>query len=152
MVDDYELLPHEELERLRREVEHLKKNPYSGNKKNQNLLDSMDSLTSSINRLIAIFEGTQEGLIKEYKDASPTKLLVKISEENAKIAEGIVAVAEMLKGDRPMQSRRPMTSNMPPPPTRSSEQMPSPPGMGELRVPDVDFEPEKKGLFGKFRK
>lgn len=158
MADDYELLPHEELEKLRRDIEHLKKSPYPGTKQNKNLLDSMESLSSSINRLIAIFEETQEGLIKEYKDASPTKLLVRISEQNAKIAEGIVSVAEMLKNAKPMSPRGPLPDrSMPPPqtmppPMNNPGQMPTPPSMDDLKTPDANPEPEKKGLFGKFKK
>lgn len=163
MVDDYELLPHEELEKLRRDIEHLKKSPYPGTKQNKNLLGSMESLSDSINRLIAIFEGTQEDLIKEYKDASPTKLLVKISEQNAKIAEGIVAVAEMLKNDKPMSPgplpdrSMPPPQSMPPPSMNNPGQMPPPnmpppPEMNDLKVPDADLRPEKKGLFSKFKK
>jgi hypothetical protein len=105
MVDDYELLPHEELEHLRREIASLKKNPYPGTKQNQNLLDSMDELNSSIKKLIHIFEGTQEELIKEYSEASPTKLLKEISEQNAKIAQGIIALAEMVKNTQAPQVR-----------------------------------------------
>lgn len=164
MVDDYELLPHEELEKLRRDIEHLKKSPYPGTKQNKNLLDSMESLSDSINRLIAIFEGTQEDLIKEYKDASPTKLLVKVSEQNVKIAEGIVAVAEMLKNNKPMSPIGPLPGrsmpspqSMPPPSMNNPGQMPPPnmpppPEMDGLKVPDADLRPEKKGLFSKFRK
>lgn len=94
--DDYELLPHEELERLRKEVEHLKNNPFSDRKQNRTLLDSMDNLATSLNKLIKILEGAQDNLIKEYSDASPSKLLKEISNQNSKIAEGILALAKLV--------------------------------------------------------
>jgi len=95
--EDYELLPHEELERLRKEIDHLKKNPYSDSKENKNLLDTMSELNSSIKKLTAILEDAQEDLIKEYAEASPTKLLKQISLQNGKIAEGILVLSELLR-------------------------------------------------------
>lgn len=119
MDDDYELLPHEELENIRKELSHLRKNPYSDSKQNKNLLDSMDDLNTSIKKLIKIFEGAQDEIIKEYSEASPTKLLKEISDQNAKIAEGIIALASMVKSApkaAPVGSMPPSTMNpsMPP--------------------------------------
>ena len=109
-MGDYELLPHEELEALRKEIEHLKKNPYSGSKQNKNLLDSMDELSISINKLVKILEGSQEEPIKEYAEASPTKLLKQISDQNAKIAEGIVAISKIMKKPTEKQKTQPQIS------------------------------------------
>lgn len=179
--EDYELLPHEELERLRKEVEHLKKNPYSSSKTNKNLLDTMQDLNTSIKKLIKIFEGAQDEIIKEYSDASPTKILKEISEQNKKIAEGIVTVAKMVKGEdnnqkqqnhnyqRPYrqpqqnpQQPRPQTQQSPPNPTPNPQRpntnvQPTakprlPQGKPDFNKDSNDDNEDKGGLFSKFRK
>ncbi|NQU98931.1 hypothetical protein HQ533_05700 [Candidatus Woesearchaeota archaeon] len=155
MVDDYELLPHEELEALRREVQHLKKSPYPDSKQNKNLLDTMDDLNTSINKLIKIFEGAQEDIIKEYSESSPTQILKQISEQNAKIAEGIVALADLVKGGPPRGMPKLPTAPIPGttpniPPSDLGKPMPGPPKLGDdFKLPDLDEKPKKKGLFGK---
>ncbi len=129
--DDYELLPHEELERLRKELEHIKKNPYSDAKQNKTLLESMEGLTVAIRKLTSILEEAQEDLIKEYAEASPTKLIKQVSMQNAKIAEGIVALSELVKqssqrGNVQMQAQAPQQQQQP---TQAAapRRMPSPP-------------------------
>ncbi len=148
--EDYELLPHEELERLRKEVDVLKKNPYADSKQNKTLLESMESLTTSIKKLTAILEDAQEDLIKEYAEASPSKLLKQISMQNAKIAEGIVALSEMLKqGDSGRQAAPQSQSQrfVAPQARPQPRPMPTPP-----RFPSTDeFESEnKKSRLGDF--
>ncbi|MFH1589392.1 MAG: hypothetical protein ABIB43_02395 [archaeon] len=133
MVDDYELLPHEELEKLRSEIEHFKKNPYPGTKQNKNLLSAMEELNDSINRLIIIFEGTEESLINEYKDSSPIKVLKEISDQNRKIAEAILALASMLKGKTPAPITPPSVGPSRPEPMRSDSMRVDP-------MPDIKSE------------
>jgi len=160
MVDDYELLPHEELENLRKEVERLKKSPFPDSKQNKTLLESMDALTTSINKLIKIFEGAQEDIIKEYSESSPTKILKQISEQNAKIAEGIVALADMVKKGAPKTPGvAPPTAVPPSFTTPTSTTPPTKPGpKGNLGMPDLDSQDldlkkkKRKGLFSAFKK
>lgn len=128
-MDDYELLPHEELENLRQEIDRLKNTPFPNTKQSKSLLESMETLSLSINKLIKIFEGAQEDLIREYSESSPTKILKEISAQNAKIAEGIVAVANMV--------RSPDIQTTVSPPDSSMSTPPSPPPM----TPSTSSEP-----------
>ncbi|MBU1201034.1 MAG: hypothetical protein KJ583_04365 [Nanoarchaeota archaeon] len=135
--EDYELLPHEELERLRKELDHLKKNPYSDSKENKNLLDTMSELNTSIKKLTAILEDAQEDLIKEYSEASPSKLLKQISSQNAKIAEGILALSELVRKQMPAsQGARPASQPLKP------RMMPIPP---RVQPPSGTLQPQQYG-------
>ncbi|MBU0472426.1 MAG: hypothetical protein KKF89_06020 [Nanoarchaeota archaeon] len=159
MSDDYELLPHEELEALRKEVERLKKSPYPNSKQNKNILDTMEDLNDTIKKLISIFEDAQDDIIKDYSESSPMQVLKQISDQNAKIAEGIVALANLVKGGPPtgfvkqstppnseMQMQKPPMQNrtMPTPPKMNS--MPSTSRLGD-DFPDFNRQ-QNKGLFG----
>jgi len=140
--EDYEILPHEELERLRKEIEHLKKNPYSDSKENKNLLDSMENLTTSIKKLTSILEEAQEDLIKEYAEASPTALLKQLSMQNQKIAEGIVALSDLIKKkeDTPRRSMSGTNTSQP----QMNRQMPQ---QAPQRMPQPPrFPPDKPGF------
>ncbi len=95
--EEYELVPREEIEELKHELEKLKKNPYSDSEKNRNLLDSMDNLTIAINKLVKIFEKAQEEILRDYQKNKPTVMLNEILDQNTKIAKGTLAVADMIK-------------------------------------------------------
>ena len=144
-MDEYELLPHNEIENLRKEVERLKKSPYPDSSQNKTLLDSMDTLTNSINKLIKIFEDAQSDIIREYSEASPTKVLKEISDQNKQIAEGILAVANLVK--RSNETKKPADPFEQKVPERPS----SPPQVHSN--PDVQFKKERrKGLINSFEK
>jgi len=138
-MDDYELLPHEELENLRQEISKLKNTPFPNTKQSKSLLESMETLSLSINKLIKIFEGAQEDLIKEYSESSPTKILKEISAQNAKIAEGIVAVANMVRSpvDTPISPPESSMSTPPSPPliTPSQSSVPMGPSSSFMSTP-----------------
>jgi hypothetical protein len=95
--EEYELLPHEEIERLRKEVEKLKKSPYGDTETGRNLLDSMEELNESLKKLISIFEKTNAEIMEEYENSKPAERLSRIEEQNQKIAGGIVALSNMIK-------------------------------------------------------
>jgi len=95
--DDYEILPHKELEYLRHEVERLKKSPYGDTETGETLLDSMNNLTTSINRLLAVLETANEEMIHDYEDNKTSKRLERLTEQNEKLAVGLVAVGELVK-------------------------------------------------------
>ncbi len=108
--EEYELLPHEEIERLRKEVEKLKKSPYGDTETGRNLLDSMEELNNSLNKLISIFEKTNAELMDEYENSKPAERLSRIEEQNQKIAGGIVALSNMIKNNyanKPSSSQKP---------------------------------------------
>jgi len=146
MTDNYELLPHEELESLRMDVKRLKESPYPDSKDNETLLSSMKALTTSINKLLKVFEGAQEELIKEYADASPTKLLHQISEQNAKIAEGIIVLSKIVRKDQ-LSSPISGSDESAPPAAKSNDDLDS------IDLNKGDKEAKKsnrKGLLGSF--
>ena len=97
MDDEYEILPKNELDYLRKEVEKLKKNPYGNTETGKTLLDSMQELTNSINKLISLFQTTQKELVEEYAKSNPSETLSEILDQNEKIAKGTLAVADLIK-------------------------------------------------------
>jgi len=126
--EDYEILPHEEIEELRRAVEKIKKDPLGEELEGKTLLEAVDELNDNIKKLIHIFTGAQEELIKEYSEASPAKMLKEISSQNSKIAEGILGLADMIKElKKPipqMTMNKPQTTQRPQYPPQASQGMP----------------------------
>lgn len=95
--DDYEILPHHELEYLRHEVERIKKNPFGDTGTGQTLLDSMNNLTLAINRMLAVLEGANDEIVKDYHENKTSMRMDRLAEQNHKLAEGMLAVGELVK-------------------------------------------------------
>ena len=112
--DEYELLPRQEVENLKKDIERLKKNPLGDLKEGETLLESINNLNTNIQRLIDIFAKAGADLEGEYSEASPVEDIKSIRGQNEQIAEGILTVADMLKemkegmsvSDQPMPSPR----------------------------------------------
>lgn len=157
--DEYEILPREEIETLRKEVERLKKNPFGELEEGESLLESINNLNANIKKLIDIFVKTEADLSEAYANsegapAMPTEDLKTIKDQNEQIAQGIVAVADMLKDVKQMEEniedeKKPITGgpkiglvrpsrepslSIPPSP---NEGVPSPDNLPEL--PDINF-------------
>ncbi|MGM5481123.1 MAG: hypothetical protein ACQESE_01790 [Nanobdellota archaeon] len=98
--NDYELLPHEELEKLRKEVEAVKRNPLGKYHDSEDLIGSMNQLTDSINKLLKLFSSVKTSMIEDFTKHSLHDHFSQISSQNEKIAQGIVAVAKMLKNQQ----------------------------------------------------
>lgn len=107
--DEYELLPHKEIIKLREELEKLKKNPLGKGKSAENILEAINTLNESINSLIYVFQHATDQLketsIKneKHEEADFHPLIGKINqliEQNKDLAEGIVTVAEMVKKEK----------------------------------------------------
>jgi len=113
--DEYELLPKQQVEALRKEIEKLKKNPLGEIKEGESLLDSINELNTNIRRLIDIFARTGSDLDKDYTEANPMLDLKSIKEQNEDIAHGLVAVADMMKDvkDSVRQVKDAQDSNQP---------------------------------------
>jgi len=94
---EYELLPREEVEMLKKEVERLKKHPFGELKEGETLLEAINNLNNSINKLIDIFTKAEADLSKDYSERHPMDDLKTIREQNEQIAQGLVAVADMIK-------------------------------------------------------
>ena len=95
--DEYELLPHEEIQRLRNELDNLKKNPLGSTEKAKDLQTSIIDLTKAINSLTTLLTDTNSELTEEFSRTSITEQFSQISAQNEQIAQGILTVAQMLQ-------------------------------------------------------
>ncbi|MCF7798534.1 hypothetical protein K9M74_01385 [Candidatus Woesearchaeota archaeon] len=96
--DEYELLPHEEVEQLRRDVDKLKKNPFGDGKDSRDLIASINDLKHAIQSLHALFAQANHEIEQDFRSTSIKDHFKIISKQNERIAEGIVSVAKMLEG------------------------------------------------------
>jgi len=92
--DDYELMPSQELDDLRREVSALKKGSMTDGDKARVLIESMDRLSISINRLITILDDAQKDIIDEYQESKPAEKLNQLLEQNEMIAKALIAISD----------------------------------------------------------
>ena len=98
--EEYELLPHKDIVELREELRKLKSLPSEAGSHAE---ASYEDLTKKMDRLIEIFENAEKSLkieegamsFKE-KMAPFTEKLNKALEQNSEIAEGIVALADLM--------------------------------------------------------
>lgn len=91
--EDYEILPHKELEELRHEVEELKKNPMGNVEKSQDLISEMAKLTKAVHLLIDILTHTNDEMVEEFKRTSISEHFKLISDQNERIANAILSLA-----------------------------------------------------------
>lgn len=68
--DEYELLPHEQIQKLKDEVERLKYKHGSDEKDHDEFYSSIENLNSSINKLLKLFKIVEEELNSEQEDFS----------------------------------------------------------------------------------
>lgn len=94
---DFELLPHQELEKLRAENERLRQNPFKGRAEPHDLQGSIDHLTQAITKLTKMFSATNEEMLADYQRGTLQEQIKQISSQNEKIAEGILTIAQMLQ-------------------------------------------------------
>ncbi|RLE46961.1 hypothetical protein DRJ25_03420 [Candidatus Woesearchaeota archaeon] len=100
--EEYELLPHKEVEELKEELRKLKEFELTPTKK---LEVSVIELNKKLDRLIDIFEKAsvdlkeeEGGLTFKERIRPVVDKMNKILEQNAEIASGILAIADLLKG------------------------------------------------------
>ncbi|MFQ5620808.1 MAG: hypothetical protein ACE5FT_03120 [Candidatus Nanoarchaeia archaeon] len=96
--DDYELLPHKELQELRDELNKLKQQPTE-----KTLQISMVELASKLDRMMEIFEEAQEmirveegALTFQEKMRPLMERMEKVLQQNSQIAEGIVGLHDLI--------------------------------------------------------
>ena len=94
--DDYELMPKHEIDDLRKELSIIKRGSLTDGEKGHALIDSMDRLTISVNRLITILDDAQKDIIEEYQASKPTEKLDKLLEQNEMIAKALLAINDNL--------------------------------------------------------
>ncbi len=107
MVDDdsdYELMPKKEVEKLKKELNALKRNPYGESDRGQDLQKSIERLNNTMNKLIAILEDAQQDIIDEYNESKPIEKLNQILDQNETIAKALVSIHDKVgTGDNPQQ-------------------------------------------------
>ncbi len=164
MEDSYEMVPYKDIMELKKDIEELKK----GN--SPEFISSMRSLTSVINELIAILKEAAKGMSEDSSSSfkSISEKLDTIVAQNEKIADGLVAIGDMVENSRASNKEVIFNPNQPPPiqPMQfNPNDMPLPPKV-QREMPDIDFnftpqqssgmpnfpQPKRKGLFGRFRK
>jgi len=118
MDEDYDILPHNEIANLKKEIEALKKSPTS-----KDVQSSMEELLNGINKMTSIFNTAVEELKLEDKeqDFATKKLdpialkLDQVIEQNKQIAEAIVAIVDMIKEQQKKEEPKPLPSSYPKP-------------------------------------
>lgn len=179
MVEDepYDLMPHRALEDLKIQVQELKSK--SDKSSSQSIVSSLDQLTKSMDAMLRLFTQAAEDVKAEERDESKIpKKLSEIIEQNKTIAEGMVAISDIIKdfiekqGHRPLPAPRPVPRHEIPGPSFQPPQDPEPgfqqppsfapppneprpPGpvaMPTMPFPGLEEKPKKKGLFGRLKK
>ncbi|MBW2969002.1 hypothetical protein KY304_02445 [Candidatus Woesearchaeota archaeon] len=156
--EEYELLPHKEIEELKEELAKLKEFEITPTKK---LRVSLVELNSKLDKLLDIFEDAmrqvqiEEGGMTFHEKMKPiVDKMNKILDQNAQIAEGIVTIADMMKGQKGVSEKE-----FPDLPKRNLPEMPAgipkPPSLGDRpnippppRTPMMPPPPKKKRTFG----
>ena len=101
--DEYEIVPHKEIADLKREIARLKgEGPTPGAR--DSLFYAVTKLNDSINDLLKLFKAASESMAAEGEvpaDLSDVnEKLDAVIEQNKKIAEGIVALADLIKAGK----------------------------------------------------
>lgn len=130
--DEYELLPHKEIEDLKDELAKLKEFEIAPSKK---LQVSLLELNTKLDKLITIFEDAthelriEEGALSFTEKMRPIlEKMNKILEQNSEIASGILALADMVKDikEKPEAKIEIETQTLMPMPPMPAQQMPMP--------------------------
>ncbi len=128
--EDYELLPHRDIVELREELRKLRVQPSE-----KTLQISMVELATKIDRLIDIFEEAkemikvEEGALTFQEKIRPLIMRVeKVLEQNSQIAEGVVAIADMVNELKEIVGGKPSRPSFPERPFPLLEQ----PGSGRM--------------------
>ena len=97
--DDYEILPHEEVEHLRKEAEKLRTSPSGQGQIDQRLISSIQQLTHSIQKLESVFDSVRKDILRDFETTEkPEDLLKKLIEQNKSVAEVLVNLVEKVNG------------------------------------------------------
>jgi hypothetical protein len=157
--DDYTLLSSKEVSELKQDIDYLKKNPMGGTKEGKTLLESIDKLNENIEQLIEIFKEASDMVKSEEREADVIvrriepieRQLMELSDQNQKIAKGILAVADMVSAKeqqrpKPMMQQQPMQQRMPQMQAPMGAPRPMMPQMQAPRLPPMPGMPPTSGL------
>ena len=96
--EDYELLPHEEVENLRKEVTKLRNNSLVGTKEDNRLNQNIMDLTDAINKLYTVFDGVRKDILQDFEMRErPEDLLGKLIDQNKTIAHTLLVMSEKIE-------------------------------------------------------
>ncbi len=154
--DEYELLPHKEIEDLKDELAKLKEFEIAPSKK---LQVSLLELNTKLDKLLTIFEdathemNVEEGGLSFTEKMRPLlEKMNKILEQNSEIASGILALADMVKelkeGKTPEVIREQPIFTMPEMPMQPPMMAPAPRTMPMMapRAPPMPPMPPMSGM------
>ena len=144
MADEYEILPHKKIEELRSKLEQLKR--AKGIPNQIELNDTIDELNENIKHLISIFKKASEALPEEEKLLGKVE---KLFEQNKQIAQGIVAVADMMNEKIPklMEDVHHIKQMMRPKPVAPKPKFGSGRPMGlDMGMPSPGMPPRPSGM------
>ncbi|MAE42583.1 hypothetical protein CMO93_02335 [Candidatus Woesearchaeota archaeon] len=177
MVEDepYDLMPHREIEELKRQVKELKTR--SDKSSSKEIVNSLERLTKSMDAMLKLFtEAAKDVKSEEREESKIGHKLDAIIDQNKTIAKGMVAVSDMVKnfvekqghgpasaprpaprpGFQPLQPPQPPEPDFqqPPPfaPQPNEPRSQGPVAMPTMPFPGLEAKPKKKGLFGRLKK
>ena len=112
MDDEYELMPHSVLGKLKDDLDNLKKKASDGS---GDVKESMEKLSNSINTMIELFHTATEYMQHEEKEQKlltdkidpVMEKLLKIEEQNEQIAEGLLSIADLIKDKQEEKPKKP---------------------------------------------
>ena len=147
MARDYAIVPEEEVNKLKSDMEKLKKNPLQSYG-SDDLIEAMSNLTKAINSMTELFKTAAEEMKFEERETETIgrkmdPMFSKIDmllDQNQKIARGVVAVADMLS-EKPAPSPAPRQETTISSPSMGM-QMPQRP-MAPMQGPSGSMSPQR---------
>lgn len=144
--EEYELIPHEELEAIKAEIRKAKE----AGEQPKKLAALISDLSYKIDRLLAIFEDAMRaikieegGLTFEERMRPIVERMNKILEQNSEIAAGIVAISDMIKEIN--EKLKPAAlPPLPPLPPKAPPVPPVPPIPPPSKLPPIPPPPKRK--------
>lgn len=99
-------MPADELEHLREELAELKENPLGKDERGKTLLDAVNTLNTNINKLITLFANAEKEIVNEFENTKTVgEQLDELKDQNTKIAQGILTVADMMQNNQQLSSQ-----------------------------------------------
>ncbi|MCC7574303.1 hypothetical protein KO361_01825 [Candidatus Woesearchaeota archaeon] len=114
MDEEYELLSHEEVERLKKEAEKYKDNPFVKGNSEDKLYSAIIDLNKSIHKLTSVFEDVKQQILLEQETGEgPDSKIEKILDQNRQIARALVSFGEKMENISISQQAPQQTFNQP---------------------------------------
>lgn len=128
----------------------MKRNPLGDTQASVTLLESINKLNENISKLVTIFQSANDDFVKAFNDTNIQEQMRKLREENAKIAHGIVAVAELVKEVKQGVGKLPeleLPKSMTPPPQQVQQQVQQTPQVQQYAFSQQQGFPQQQQAF-----